>query len=140
MEEEKLQNAENTQNCECDKQKESAKKCCCLSLETKTFLIALLTSIIVVTLYHIGTNLCCGARKNICTTNQRFMLVPLGEPMHGGPGQFGPRRQGWGRPGFQRPDGQFPRRGERFQNRDNAPQEQPPANPDEKKKQEGEQL
>ena len=108
--------------------------------DLRTFVIALLTSVIVLALYHFGSGLCkiyCSDCSSAYYPTQRYMLVPVMEvPMpgmdegamdHPGRGRFGMRRPGgfreggmgprpdWKRgPGFKgkRPDGQFGPRGE----------------------------
>ena len=116
-----------------DKKENTAPECRKTS-DLRTFMIALLTSIIVVALYHLGSGLCKIYCPDSCGgyyPTQRYMLVPVMEmPMSGmdmpgeGPrrghhGKFGmkhPRfrdggmKPGWKRgPGFRgkRPDGQF---------------------------------
>ena len=106
--------------------------------DLRTFVIALLTSVIVLALYHFGSGLCkifCSDCGSAYYPTQRYMLVPVMEvPMsgmdegamhHPGRGNFGMRRPGgfrdggprpdWKRgPGFKgkRPDGQFGPKGE----------------------------
>ena len=117
-----------------EEKKETAAPECRKNSDLRTFMIALLTAIIVVALYHFGSGLCkiyCPESCGGYYPTQRYMLVPVMEaPMAGmdmpeegfrrGPrGKFGMKRPGfrdggmrpdWKRgPGFKgkRPDGQF---------------------------------
>ena len=121
-----------------EEKKENAAPECRKNSDLHTFLIALLTAIIVVALYHFGSGLCkiyCPGSCGGYYPTPRYMLVPVMEaPMPGmgmpeegfrrGPrGKFGMKRPGfrdggmrpdWKRgPGFKgkRPDGQFGPRG-----------------------------
>lgn len=118
--------------------KENATPECRKPSDLRTFAIALLTSIIVVALYHFGSGLCKIFCQDSCGgyyPTQRYMLVPVMEvpmpgmgmpdegPRRGHHGKFGMRhphfRDGGMRPdgkrgpGFRgkRPDGQFGPRG-----------------------------
>ena len=117
-----------------EEKKENAAPECRKNSDLRTFMIALLTAIIVVALYHFGSGLCkiyCPSSCGGYYPTPRYMLVPVMEaPMSGmdmpeegfrrGPrGKFGMKRPGfrdggmrpdWKRgPGFKgkRPDGQF---------------------------------
>ena len=106
--------------------------------DLRTFMIALLTAVIVVALYHFGTGLCkiyCSDCSSGYCPTQRYMLVPVmdvpmpcmdeGAMHRPGHGKFGMRRPGGFRDGGMkpdwkrrhglkgnRPDGQFGPRGE----------------------------
>ena len=121
-----------------EEKKENTAPECRKNSDLRTFMIALLTAIIVVAAYHVGSGLCkifCSDGCSAYYPTQRYMLVPVMEvPMpgmdegamhHPGHGKFGMRRHGgfreggmkpgWKRgPGFKgkRPDGQFGPRGE----------------------------
>lgn len=117
-----------------EEKKENAAPECRKNSDLRTFMIALLTSIIVVALYHFGSGLCKIYCPDSCGgyyPSPRYMLVPVmdvpmpvmgmsGEGFRRGPhGKFGMRhprfrdggmRPGWKRgPGFKgkRPDAQF---------------------------------
>jgi len=70
------------------------------SNDLRTFLIALLTALIVVALYHFGMGFCrmfcqesaCGSYRPV----QRYMLVPVMESPRGYPGACGWKKQGCG--------------------------------------------
>ncbi len=70
------------------------------SSDLRTFLIALLTAVIVVALYHFGMGFCkmfcpeksCGSYRPV----QRYMLVPVMEPPYGYPGACGWKKPGCG--------------------------------------------
>lgn len=70
------------------------------SNDLRTFLIALLTAIIVVALYHFGMGFCkmfcpensCGSYRPV----QRYMLVPVMESQYGYPGACGWKKSGCG--------------------------------------------
>ena len=85
--------------------------------DLRTFVIALLTAVIVVAVYHFGVGVCkiyCPDGSSTCYPTRRYMLVPVMEsPMHGmdegamhrpGRGKFGARRPGNFREGGVRPD------------------------------------
>ena len=116
-----------------EEKKENTAPECRKNNDLRTFAIALLTSLIVVALYHFGSGLCkifCSDCSSAYCPTQRYMLVPVmdvpmpgmdeGAMHHPGRGKFGMRRPGgfrdggmrpdWKRgPGFKgkRPDGQF---------------------------------
>ena len=141
-----------------EEKKENAAPECRKNSDLRTFMIALLTAIIVVALYHFGSGLCkiyCPESCGGYYPTQRYMLVPVMEaPMGGmdmpdegfrrGPrGKFGMRRPGfrdggmrpdWKRgPGFKgkRPDGQFGPKGPRGMKKPGAkaPDADPEAKP-----------
>ena len=100
-----------------DKKENTAPECRKNS-DLRTFMIALLTSIIVVALYHFGSGLCKIYCPDSCSgyyPSQRYMLVPVmdapmpgmgmpNEGFHRGPrGKFGMRHPGF-RDGSMRPD------------------------------------
>ncbi len=121
-----------------EERKENAAPECRKNSDLRTFMIALLTAVIVVALYHFGSGLCkiyCPESCGGYYPTQRYMLVPVmdvpmpvmdeGAMHRPGQGKFGMRRPGgfrdggarpdWKRgPGFKgkRPDGQFGPRGE----------------------------
>ena len=115
-----------------EEKKENTAPECRKNNDLRTFVIALLTAIIVVAVYHFGSGLCkiyCPESCGGYYPTQRYMLVPVmdvpmpcmdeGAMHHPGRGKFGMRRPGfrdggmrpdWKRgPGFKgkRPDGQF---------------------------------
>ena len=141
-----------------EEKKENAGPECRKNNDLRTFMIALLTSVIVVALYHFGSGLCkiyCPSSCGGYYPTPRYMLVPVMEaPMSGmdmpeegfrrGPrGKFGMKRPGfrdggmrpdWKRgPGFKgkRPDGQFGPKGPRGMKKPGAkaPDADPEAKP-----------
>ena len=141
-----------------EEKKENAAPECRKNSDLRTFMIALLTAIIVVALYHFGSGLCkiyCPSSCGGYYPTPRYMLVPVMEaPMSGmdmpeegfrrGPrGKFGMKRPGfrdggmrpdWKRgPGFKgkRPDGQFGPKGPRGMKKPGAkaPDADPEAKP-----------
>jgi len=100
-----------------EEKKENAAPECRKNNDLRTFMIALLTAVIVVALYHFGSGLCkiyCPESCGGYYPTQRYMLVPVMEaPMpgmdegamhHPGHGKFGMRRPGGFRDGGMRPD------------------------------------
>ena len=141
-----------------EEKKENTAPECRKNSDLRTFMIALLTAIIVVALYHFGSGLCkiyCPSSCGGYYPTPRYMLVPVMEaPMSGmdmpeegfrrGPrGKFGMKRPGfrdggmrpdWKRgPGFKgkRPDGQFGPKGPRGMKKPGAkaPDADPEAKP-----------
>ena len=100
-----------------EEKKETTAPECRKTNDLRTFVIALLTAVIVVAAYHFGSGLCSifcsNCDSGYCPT-QRYMLVPVmdipmqgmdeGAKHHPGRGKFGARRPGTFRPGGMRPD------------------------------------
>ena len=90
-----------------EEKKENAVPECRKNNDLRTFAIALLTSIIVLALYHFGSGLC----KIFCSNSscgyyptQRYMLVPvMNNPMMPGMGEGGMHHHGHGKFGMRKP-------------------------------------
>ena len=91
-----------------EEKKENAVPECRKNNDLRTFMIALLTAIIVVALYHFGTGLCkiyCSGCSDGYYPTPRYMLVPVmnvpmpemdeGDMPHHGHGKFGMKKHGF---------------------------------------------
>ena len=91
-----------------EEKKENAVPECRKNNDLRTFMIALLTAVIVVALYHFGTGLCkiyCSGCSDGYYPTPRYMLVPVmnvpmpemdeGDMPHHGRGKFGMKRHGF---------------------------------------------
>ena len=100
-----------------EERKENTAPECRNNNDLRTFVIALLTAVIVVAVYHFGSGLCkiyCSNCSSTYCPTPRYMLVPVMDvPMsgmdedamhHPGHGRFGMRRPGGFHDGGMRPD------------------------------------
>ena len=105
----------------CEEKNVAEKKSCCIKGDVRTFCIALLTTVIVLALYHFGMGICAILTgTSSCTSmpvTREYVLVPVSAMPQKAPGMGEGRRFRGDMPGGPRgefrqgPRGEFPRRG-----------------------------